>query len=222
MTEVEQRMTRRAVKEARDRPTRVALWALLSVTVVAVIVGFAILWVLLASSQKSSDEGAALAQQVKEFCESGGEIDYRICKQADDTEKAAEEAPQGIPGAQGEKGEPGLRGPQGLPGKDGSPGPRGPRGEDGADSVVPGPAGVSGAPGSDSTVPGPQGEKGDKGDKGDPGEPGADGANGRGVQSIECQDGSGTFVFHYNDGTSETVSCAPDPIEPEPSSNPSP
>ena len=217
MTEVEQQITQQAMKDARDRPTRIGLWVAASVTVCAVVVGFVLLWVLLVETRKSSDEGATLAQQVKAFCESGAEIDYRICKQADDTEKAAEEAPVGIPGAQGEPGVPGIQGPSGKPGSpgpSGRPGRDGEDGRDGADSVVPGPSGVAGSPGADSTVAGPQGEKGEKGDKGDTG------SAGRGVQSIECTDGSGTFVFHYDDGTSQTVACSPDPIEPQPDPEP--
>lgn len=216
MTEDEQRMARRAVRQSRDRPTRIGLWVAGCVTAVALVAVFVLGWMLLVASQKSADEGATLAQQVKAFCESGAEIDYRICKQADDTEKAAEDAPEGIPGAQGPPGPPGI---QGSPGVDGSPGPRGKQGEpgvDGKDSSVAGPQGVAGSPGADSTVPGPKGDTGEKGDKGDPG------SDGRGVQSIDCTNGSGEFVFHYDDGTSETVSCAPDPIEPSPSGDPSP
>lgn len=212
MTEDEQRMTRRAVREARDRPTRIVLWVAASVTVAAIVVGFVLLWVLLVASQKSSNEGVTLAQQVQAACDRG-EIDAAICKQADDTEEAAEAAPEGVPGAEGK---PGPEGPEGSPGPSGKPGPSGRPGRDGedgadgADSTVAGPSGATGSPGADSTVPGPQGKTGDKGDKG------------RGVRSIECTDGTGTWIVHYDDGTSQTVSCSPEPIEPGPSNEPSP
>jgi hypothetical protein len=206
VTETEQRMTRQAMREARDRPTRVVLWVAVSVTVAAVAIGFVLLWALLVSSQKSSNEGVTLAQQVKTEC-SRGVLTGAICEQADDTEKAADAAPEGIPGAQGKTGPMGPMGPQGSPGPSGKPGVPGKPGASGrpgvagADSTVPGPAGVAGSPGADSTVPGPPGETG---------------AKGRGVESIECTGGSGEFVFHYDDGTSQTVSCSPAPIEPEP------
>lgn len=215
MTETEQQVTQQAVRESRDRPTRMALWVAASVTVVAVVVAFLAGWMMLVASQKSSNEGVTLAQQVQAACDRG-EIDAAICKQADDTERAAEDAPGGIPGEPGKPGPPGVEGspgPSGKPGQPGKPGPSGRPGVPGADSTVPGPTGVAGSPGADSTVPGPKGEQGDKGEKGD---------TGRGVQSIECTGGSGDFVFHYDDGTSQEVTCAPDPIEPDPSSDPSP
>jgi hypothetical protein len=214
VTETEKQMTRRAMRDARDPKTRRMLWASGVVTLLAVVAAFVAGWSLLVSSQKSANEGVTLAQQVQAACDRG-EIDAAICQQADDTEKAAEDAPVGIPGAQGEPGPQGIQGEPGVDGMDGSPGPRGPRGErgeDGSDSLVPGPAGASGAPGADSTVAGPQGEKGEPGPAGTDG---ADGKNGRGVQSIECTSGSGTFIFHYDDGTTQEVSCAPDPIEPD-------
>lgn len=218
MTETEQQVTRQAVRESRDRPTRVALWVAASVTVVAVVIGFILLWVLLVSSQKSSNEGVTLAQQVQVEC-SRGVLKGAICDQADNTEEAAEAAPEGIPGAEGKPGQPGAPGspgPSGKPGVPGKPGPSGKPGVPGADSTVPGPMGVAGSPGADSTVPGPEGKQGEKGEKGDTGNAG------RGVQSIECTSGSGTFVFHYDDGSSQEVSCSPEPIEPEPSSDASP
>lgn len=205
-------MTQRAVREARDRPTRVVLWIAVSVTVVAVVMAFILLWVLLVSSQRSSNEGVTLAQQVKTEC-ARGVLTGSICEQADDTEKAAEAAPEGVPGAEGKRGPqgvPGSVGPSGKPGPQGKVGRPGEAGSPGADSTVPGPSGATGAAGADSTVPGPKGDTGEKGDTG------ATGSAGRGVRSIECTGGSGDFVFHYDDGTSQTVSCSPAPIEPEP------
>jgi hypothetical protein len=218
MTEDEEQMTRRAVRASRDRPTRIGLWVAGCVTAVSLVAALVLGWALLTQAVEANRESASLYTQVQDEC-SRGVLKGAICDQADDTEKAVEKAPQGIPGAQGEPG---------PPGKDGSPGPRGPKGEkgekgdrgdDGEDSTVAGPEGIAGSPGADSTVPGPRGETGEKGEKGDEG---AKGSAGRGVQSIDCTNGSGEFVFHYDDGTSETVSCAPDPIEPEPSGDPSP
>lgn len=98
--------------------------------------------------------------------------------------------------------------------------------------------GCAGRPGADSDEPGPQGEtgpaptaaqiyqaaaewcsvddrcKGEKGDKGDKGDAGDAGPAGRSIESVSCDQGVGTWTFHYSDGTSQTVQCTPS-AEPE-------
>jgi hypothetical protein len=208
--EDEQRLIQTAADAGRDPRSRRWQWIGVGMVLVSSVVFGVSGWAVLVSTQNSA---ATLAAQVLDEC-SRGALKGAICEQADDTEKTVDQAP--VPGAQGEPGVPGSPGPSGKPGEPGKPGPSGKPGrngrdgEDGADSTVAGPSGAAGSPGADSTIAGPKGDEGDKGDKG------------RGVQSIECTSGSGEFVFHYDDGTSETVSCAPDPIEPEPSSDPSP
>lgn len=216
MTETErQQVTRDAVRGARDPQTRRILWVVVPITVFAIVAGFVLGFVLLLQYKKGSDEGLTLAQLVKRDCASG-ELSGAICGQAKVTEEAVNDAPAALPGAPGQDGSPGADGspgspgPSGKPGRDGKPGKDG---EDGSDSDVPGPSGASGQPGADSTVPGPQGEKGETGEKGDAG---------RGVSSVECTSGSGEFTFHYTDGTTETVTCAPPPADPAPSTSPSP
>ena len=217
MTEEDERILIQTAADAgRDPRSRRWQWIGVGMLIVGLLTFGVSGWAVLVSTQNSA---ATLAAQVLDEC-ARGSLKGAICDQADDTEKTVDQAP--VPGAQGEPGVPGSPGPSGRPGKPGpsgkpgvpgKPGPTGKAGVPGADSTVPGPAGVAGSPGADSTIPGPQGEKGDKGDKGDAG---------RGVQSIECTSGSGTFVFHYDDGSSQEVSCSPDPIEPEPSSDASP
>lgn len=202
-----------AADAGRDPKSRRWQWIGVGMLIVGLLTFGVSGWAVLVSTQNSA---ATLAAQVLDEC-SRGSLKGAICDQADDTEKTVDQAPvpgaQGEPGVPGASGRPGRPGPSGKPGVPGKPGPSGEPGVPGADSTVPGPAGVAGSPGADSTVPGPQGEKGEKGDTG---------SAGRGVQSIECTNGSGTFVFHYDDGSSQEVSCSPDPIEPEPSSDPSP
>lgn len=208
MTEEDERVLIRAAADA-GRDPRSRRWQWVGVVMLLVgLVAFGVSgWAVLVSTQNSA---ATLAAQVLDEC-SQGVLKGAICEQADDTEKTVDQAP--VPGAQGKPGKPGPSGKPGEPGKPGPsgkpgrPGKPGASGRPGADSTVPG---VAGSPGADSTVPGPPGKDGEKGEKG------------RGVRSIECTGGSGEFVFHYDDDTSETVSCAPDPIEPEPSSDPTP
>jgi hypothetical protein len=105
-----------------------------------------------------------------------------------------------------------CKGPSGRPGAAGASGARGAAGASGA----------SGAPGSGPTsdqvasavaaycaahgdCTGPAGPKGDTGASG---AAGAAGASGRGIASIDCSGiPAETLTIHYDDGTSETVSC---------------
>jgi hypothetical protein len=122
----------------------------------------------------------------------------------------------GSPGTPGATGAPGPRGPQGVPGPRG---PRGERGQTGATGAG-GTAGQVGAAGEQGPA-GPKGEQGDtgpagaKGDKGDPGPAGpqgpagAAGQDGTSITQVDCTSGTGTFVFTYSDGTTQTVDCQP-------------
>ena len=203
--EQEQRAVASAVKASRDPVTRLVLTIGGAVFAVSLLVIAASGWIVLASQTKAAEEGQQLGETVKADCEAG-EYEGEACEQAEAVTELDPAVP--IPGEPGEDGSPGASGKPGVPGEDGSRGPRGKRGAPGADSTVAGPSGGAGSPGADSTVPGPRGGKGEAG---------------RGVDSVECTSGSGSFVFHYSDGTRETVTCDPPPDpEPSPSASPSP
>lgn len=106
--------------------------------------------------------------------------------------------PAGSAGRDGPRGRPGEDGKDGRPGadgEDGTDGTNGTDGEDGADGQ-PGPMGATGADGKD-------------GANGADGADGTDGKDGRSVESVQCDNGLGTFTFTYSDGTSQTVQCTP-------------
>ena len=103
-----------------------------------------------------------------------------------------EVGPQGIPGVPGIPGLPGPKGIAGQQGQQGLPGQNGSNGSNGSDGA-PGEKGDPGEPGAQ----GPQGEPGIQGQQGDKGDPG------RGVTNITCE--GGNYVFHYSDGTSQSV-----------------
>lgn len=211
--EEQQSLIQRAADAGRDPRSRRWQWVGVGMLLVGLLTFGGSGWAVLVSTQNSA---ATLAAQVLDEC-ARGVLKGAICDQADDTEKTVDQAPvpgvPGVPGSPGPSGKPGKTGPSGKPGTPGKTGPSGRAGEDGADSTVAGPSGAAGSPGADSTVAGPKGDTGEKGDKGD---------SAPRVSSIECTGGTGTFVFHYDDGTSQTVTCSPPPIEPEPSSDPSP
>lgn len=111
---------------------------------------------------------------------------------------------------------------QGPTGPQGPPGPQGPRGDTGitGGTGIPGPSGPAGADGT----PGPAGPVGPQGDTGPAGPAGADGKDGRGVSSVTCDTGTGEFVIHYTDGTTQAVTgseCAKVP-GPDPTPTPIP
>lgn len=201
--EQEQRAVASAVKASKDPRTRLWVHLGVAVFVVSLLVFGTSGWVVLAGQTRAAEEGQQLGETVKADCVAG-EYAGEACEQA---EVVIEQAPAGLPGAPGRDGRDGVDGANGLDGRDGrdgKPGRDGKDGADGADSTAVGPSGPPGAPGADSTVPGPQGPKGE---------------DGRGVESVECTSGSGSFVFHYSDGTTETVTC--DPADPDPSAGPS-
>lgn len=169
--------------------------------------------------QEDINAGVSLADQVAAACTAGAIEDpaarKRLCEQAEEVQATVKEGPQGIAGVDGADGVNGVDGAPGSPGASGRPGRDGKNGEDGEDGED-GAAGASGAPGSDSTVPGSPGPSGA------PGADGSDGADGRGVASVECTSGTGSFTFHYTDGTTETVECSPADPAPEPSSSTGP
>lgn len=119
---------------------------------------------------------------------------------------------QGVPGVPGSTGAAGQDGADGAPGAAGQPGEPGPPGE-------PGGTGSPGSPGSDGQPgdPGPAGAQGDPGPAGPQGEPGPAGEQGeagRGVERLDCVDG--TLVATYTDGGTQAVagsSCG-DPFPP--------
>ncbi|MDN7120314.1 collagen-like protein [Nocardioides sp. ChNu-153] len=156
------------------------------------------------------DQGEALAEANRRLQAVGQEpVDEP------DTDDPAVALP-GLPGLLGAPGEPGRDGQDGAPGEDGAPGAVGATGEPGA----------VGAPGVGSTgetgATGPQGEPGPAGPQGEPGVPGAAGppgpvgADGNGVTAVDCTAGTGTFVFTFTDGTTQTVTCGPieEPTDP--------
>ena len=198
IAEEDQRAVASAVRASRDPVTRLVLTVGVAVFVLSLLVFAASGWIVLATQTKAAEEGQRLGETVKADCESG-EYEGEACEQAEVVTEL--DPPVPIPGEPGEDGSPGA---SGKPGADGSPGARGKPGRPGADSTVAGPSGAAGSPGADSTVPGPRG---------------GTGAPGRGVASVECTSGSGSFVFHYSDGTRETVTCEP---EPTPSTDPTP
>lgn len=204
--EQEQQAVASAVKASRDPRTR--LWVQLGVLVLvgSLLVFGASGWIVLASQTRAAEKGQRLGETVKAECDAG-EYAGAACKQAEVV--AAQDPPAAIPGAAGHDGRDGRDGKDGKDGRDGKNGKDGKDGRPGragADSTAVGPPGAAGSPGADSTVPGPPGESGE---------------DGRGVDSVECTSGSGSFVFHYSDGTSETVTCEPSGTpEPSPTTEP--
>ena len=168
------------------------------------------------------EAGELLADRVSAACSAGVVVSddpaeqKRLCGLAEDVRAEVKAGPQGIAGTDGRDGVDGVDGADGSPGPSGAPGRpgrNGRNGADGADSLVPGPSGAAGSPGADSTVPGPQGMQGERGERGEAG---------RGVTSVECStSGAGEYTFHYRDGTSETVTCEPEP-DPQPPSSAGP
>jgi hypothetical protein len=94
-------------------------------------------------------------------------------------------------------------GDRGRDGKDGSTGPQGP----GPTSDQIATAVAAYCAGGKCT--GPAGKDGKDGAPGAPGKDGAKGDTGTSVSGVECDRGTGTFVFTFSDGSSRTVECSP-------------
>lgn len=108
MTEEEQQVVRKAVRASHDVKTRRIRWVAIIVTVLAVLAFGVSGWIVYASTLNAANRGAELADTVKDEC-SRGMREGDSCEQAEDTEKAVEDAPTvtAVKGEKGDKGEPG-------------------------------------------------------------------------------------------------------------------
>lgn len=245
MTEDEQ-VVKAAVRGSHDIKTRRIRWISVAVFVAAFLVFLASGWIIYASTKNAAHEGAITAAQVKAAC-GRGELDGKICAQAEKTEKAVEEAPavSVVEGPKGDQGEPG-RPPTAsevlaavnswcsVGSRCKPPGPT----QRQINLAVASWCGTGACEGRDATD-GTDGRDGIDGQNATAeqistavdgycaaredkcvGPKGDSGSDGRGITDVSCDGGTGTFTFTYTDGTTEEVPCTPPP-EPTPDPVPS-